>query len=1398
MTICTHVRLGWEACCYAKRITVGNQCYNSESNAMTSDKNDSIGWLHLTDLHQGLKPQRHLWPNVRARFYEDLEQLHRTCGPWDIVLFTGDLTQRGMPAEFAALTATLNDLWRHLNKLGSDPVLCAVPGNHDLRRPKADSSDVVALRLFHTDAKLRDDFFERKRDGRRHCVTKAFSPFQDWAHNFPAFQKASPRWGLLPGDFSAKLCLPGRLRLGVVGLNSAFLQLTGDDFDGKLTCDVRQLVDVCEGDADRWLSDCDAALLLTHHPLSWLSPTANREFLAEIVRPGRFLAHLYGHVHEPRGSASSVSGSIVRNELQGVSLFGLEHYGGSGGEELQRRHGYSAGRISMMANTAEMSVYPRALISKKDGSFTIAADPSATLQDGAFRLSLPLLRRNSASPSHSPSSARQPLLAANYLDAYRRRLASWFERWDLSSVGLAQADSGAPRILVRLDEMYQPLRFVEQVGRSEPQREASTLTAAELQNSRQPVMVRGAAGAGKTTWLQHCFRALLAKDDTLPLMIVLRDLAQRWQSPDCRGRARSLDAFLQDWVAQNVPDYDSKLLADLLLSDTAPRPVLLIDGWDEVGPLGEELRSKLIGFLQDHPRVLAVVTSRPYGQNPPSHADGFRCFDIAPLTQEDVAALAARFFNRCCGEDAEASQRQQRRFLLAIERSASALNMSRTPLLLVIMLLISRSRPLPDKRHLLYQCCLDGLLSALPDTKQDEGALLHRNQYRPDDSEERLRLVATLAAGPVGTSEFVALVGSAEQLAERLPSEWPTSAPPGMTRQQARLAFVRWLAGPAGLLNERTDGTLTFSHLSFQEYLTAWHLHATIEGAEARAQAVLLRVGEKTWWETLRLWAALIAGQSQSRIAPVIGALIEGGRDGICLAGAILADGLGEDEAFRAWKTAFVGLLCVDWPPTISMVIDGWQASCQEDRLGSLRESVQTLMPHVSIAAWLRLSGLCVRLGWQSIVAKEPAHLGAYALRWLLDAKMDSALELAAGRVLCSSHPLWPGEPLDVCLLHLWPSPRRLLGITLQVAVLCGAQRSELGPLLRGLLCRPVPELTQRATRLAYQLAQDLSLNFGDSLVPELSADWAWQLAQAESDIRADLAAQDDVAGMAKVYLRDWFRPWANHLFHFVDGAGKAQLLPRAQARMHERGLATVLRNEWPYASSWAKDWACSSPPASDEELAEHWQVAPGTSWLKDLGRFICHGSARFGARALTAALTEYEPPIGLMAQACRLALCPTADSTKFSKSLSDYPAAGDPLWPMLARHLAGRSTSQDRTQLEGLVRHPEQRSGPLSWGLRYLARGDVVLHDTRIVTLDELATEAGCPPLPFLQDVQPPPDLISAEQRQEFAAFSQGFWGHLPGIFSSPDSHEEALILAQDNRISPEALITYYLARHR
>src|SRR3954451_13630451 len=116
----------------------------------------SFSWLHLTDLHLGLSLQHWLWPNVRQLFLEDLERVHHFSGPWDFLLFSGDLVQSGEDKQFQKLTEVLAELWDHFEQLGSSPILLATPGNHDLLRPDPLLPEVVALQNWHEMPKLRD------------------------------------------------------------------------------------------------------------------------------------------------------------------------------------------------------------------------------------------------------------------------------------------------------------------------------------------------------------------------------------------------------------------------------------------------------------------------------------------------------------------------------------------------------------------------------------------------------------------------------------------------------------------------------------------------------------------------------------------------------------------------------------------------------------------------------------------------------------------------------------------------------------------------------------------------------------------------------------------------------------------------------------------------------------------------------------------------------------------------------------------------------------------------------------------------------------------------------------------------------------------------------------------
>jgi 3',5'-cyclic AMP phosphodiesterase CpdA len=122
-----------------------------------------IRWLHLSDFHQGVNrlDQKTEVPELLRRLLIDLELLHRD-GPIDLVLFTGDLTQSGEAKQFEGLGVFLDLLISRLRELGSDPVLLAVPGNHDLVRPDGSDMAVVVFDAWEKNQKVQEAFWDHE------------------------------------------------------------------------------------------------------------------------------------------------------------------------------------------------------------------------------------------------------------------------------------------------------------------------------------------------------------------------------------------------------------------------------------------------------------------------------------------------------------------------------------------------------------------------------------------------------------------------------------------------------------------------------------------------------------------------------------------------------------------------------------------------------------------------------------------------------------------------------------------------------------------------------------------------------------------------------------------------------------------------------------------------------------------------------------------------------------------------------------------------------------------------------------------------------------------------------------------------------------------------------------
>jgi predicted MPP superfamily phosphohydrolase len=343
-----------------------------------------------------------LWPKVRAELLSDLERLHDAAGPWHLLLFTGDLTNTGTVAEYDRLGETLERVFDKLRSLGSQPALLCVPGNHDLVRPDSKSPVVKALSRWHEDPEIQDQVLSDSHNEYRATLQVSFGNYTKWWDGLA--KPYACRTGKLPGDFSATVDAAG-IRLGVAGLNSSFLQLTGGDYFRRLALDVRQLHGVC-GDIQDWHAQHHASILMTHHPVDWLHDKAHYE--SDIAPPGAFTIHMYGHMHENSDVSVSQSGGELRCYRQAASLFGLETFG-EAPRQVKRSHGWAAGRVEILrresAPEGKLITWPRAMVRKAGGGIALQPDPLWTLNTSGMAESHFRPRDAHATSAEGPSES---------------------------------------------------------------------------------------------------------------------------------------------------------------------------------------------------------------------------------------------------------------------------------------------------------------------------------------------------------------------------------------------------------------------------------------------------------------------------------------------------------------------------------------------------------------------------------------------------------------------------------------------------------------------------------------------------------------------------------------------------------------------------------------------------------------------------------------------------------------------------------------------------------------------------------------------------------------------------------------------------------------------------------
>ncbi len=997
--------------------------------------------------------------------------------------------------------------------------------------------------------------------------------------------------------------------------------------------------------------------------------------------------------------------------------------------------------------------------------------------------------------------------ASSALTVYRERLGPLFDHWETGLVGLVFKRSGVP--LSAFDKMYVPRRLIDRAEADRPlsKERGAALDAPRILERTRHVLVRGPAGAGKSMWLTSCFRQLLRDLAALPLLIVGKEVSRDWLN--AKGSERSIDSLLRQRIAEHVGDEQVALAVLRACKDpSGARPIILFDGWDEVGPHAEELGHKLLGFLRQYPHVRAIVTSRPFGVRQPQ--DGFDAMELQPFDDFEIEALCSGFFGQRRGHGSDAG----RAFFSRLRRSRRTLEMSRTPLMLTMMLIAGERHALPEERHELYALCIEELVGYKPEARARAGAVEAVLHWKPDDVKERILVLQQLAftlqqklfSSTTNIYGDPLFYTGSDELAKMLPQEWPSECPAGMTTEGLRRGFIDWLAGPAGLLIDDWGG-LRFVHLSLQEYLAACALDSALTDDANVAEMFSNAVKNVRWWETMQLFAARLSQRRPEALEKGIEALfnVDDMGEAAALAGTVMASGRGSATHFERLIDLLPDLIAIDWSDGTELCAAAFKASADEARRRSLSTALGRCARRCPLPGWLRLVHFAELAGLQDMSAWPSGEsIGTLFLQALEAAAVPRETTYGVGRILTGGAPLWPGAPSELAWLQLWPSRRRVVGLRLQLALVCGASRENLQHIAPGLLNpitwrdverahlrmmvdyfarhEPLVQANQRAVPQAKEAVKSLRRWFPDdpsymlhalrrsspeedetkekekakplarnwlrdlsrglalreaALVPmriiEVSAqprgkdeqqEWETQLGIAREMSRKSyiqmVRAISEVTAMAK--LPDEARAWFSSLVRRRPERPSGDLMREHLAAMHLEwqrngiaGLAFSLLREW---------------RLKDRQIE---------SWLLEMAWLDIYSIGFDTTRAYAAGLdAEHMDAQGrLLVETCRLSLNPDAAPEQFEAALAAYGEAADPLWPALARHLVRRSSSVDRILLADLAAHPERRSGPLSDGLRYLVRGDLVLANDEVLPLDALASSLGLDRLPLLDEME-------------------------------------------------------------